>query len=86
METRCNNCEQKEACVPYFVHEGIMAHYSRANRRMFLALNVSITIVVIGMISLGWMFLSSYNAREQGWQDIANRWITEVEDGEIPDP
>ena len=77
---KCNNCEQKEACVPYFVHEGIMTHYSRANKRMFYALIISITVVVIGMISLGWMFLSSYNAREQGWQEIANRWITEVED------
>ena len=84
----CNNCESKQACVPFFVHENTMMHYNRANKRMLIALIVSITIVMIGMFSLGYTFLRAYNEREKGWQDIANRWITEVEDElhQQPDP
>ena len=82
MEEKCKNCEGKEqACVPFFLHENAMMHYNRANHRMLVALIVSITVITIGMVTLGWMFLSSYNDREEGWQEIAQRWITEVEDG-----
>ena len=81
MNEKCKNCEgQEQACVPFFLHENAMMHYNRANHRMLIALIVSITVVMIGMVTLGWMFLSSYNDREKGWQDIAQRWITEVED------
>jgi len=84
MENKCKNCDGKEqACVPFFLHENAMMHYNRANHRMLIALIVSITIVMIGMFSLGYMFLTSYNEREKGWQDIANRWITEVEDAGV---
>ena len=79
MENKCQGCDDK-ACVPFFLHENAMMHYNRANHRMLIALIVSITVVMIGMVTLGWMFLSSYNDREKGWQDIAQRWITEVED------
>ena len=81
MEEKCKNCEGKEqACVPFFLHENAMMHYNRANHRMLVALIVSVTIVMIGMVTLGWMFLSSYNAREQGWQDIVQQKLTEVAD------
>lgn len=80
-EKKCNNCGGKEqACVPFFLHENAMMHYNRANHRMLVALIVSVTIVMIGMVTLGWMFLSSYNDREKGWQDIIQKRITEVED------
>ena len=76
----CKNCEGKEqACVPFFLHENAMMHYNRANHRMLVALIVSVTIVMIGMVTLGWMFLSSYNDREKGWQEIIENRITEVE-------
>ena len=81
MEEKCSNCDNKQACVPFYVHENTMMHYNRANKRMLIALCVSLTIVVIGFITLGWMFLSSYNDREKGWQEIINQRITEVEDG-----
>lgn len=87
--SECKNCEGKEqACVPFFLHENAMMHYNRANHRMLIALIVSVTIVMIGMVTLGWMFLSSYNDREKGWQEIIQKRITEVEDGvhQQPDP
>ena len=89
MEEKCNNCGGKEqACVPFFLHENAMMHYNRANHRMLIALIVSVTVIMIGMITLGWMFLSSYNAREKGWQQIVHQRIPEVSDGihELPDP
>ena len=80
MEEKCKNCDGKEqACVPFFLHENAMMHYNRANHRMLVALIVSVTIVMLGMVTLGWMFLSSYNDREKGWQDIIQKRITEVE-------
>ena len=84
----CKNCEDSRACVPFFVHENTMMHYNRANKRMLIALIVSITVIMIGMATLGWMFLSSYNAREEGWQNIVQQRITEVGNGvhEQPDP
>jgi len=92
MEDNCKNCSGKEkatACVPFFLHENAMMHYNRANHRMLIALIVSVSVLTIGMFSLGYMFLTSYNEREKGWQDIAQRWITEVEEGGVhqqPDP
>ena len=77
----CKNCDGKQACVPFFIHENAMMHYNRANKRMLIALIVSITVIMIGMVTLGWMFLSSYNDREKGWQDIVQQRITEVENG-----
>lgn len=83
----CKNCEGKEqACVPFFLHENAMMHYNKANHRMLVALIVSITVMVIGFVTLGWMFLSSYNNREKGWQEIVQQKITEVSDGVYQQP
>ena len=79
MEGKCNNCSEKNACVPFYLHENAMMHYNRANKRMLVALITSITVIVIGMVTLGWMFLSSYNDREKGWQEIVQQKLVEVD-------
>ena len=61
------------ACVPFFVHENALMHYNHANRRMLIALIVSLFIMAAGFISLGGMFLSAYNDREKGWQEIVQQ-------------
>ena len=71
MEEKCSNCSDKHACVPFYLHENAMMHYNRANKRMLVAL--------IGMVTLGWMFLSSYNDREKGWQEIVQQKLVEVD-------
>lgn len=81
MSENCNNCESRQACVPYFVHEGSMMHYNRANKRMLIALIVCIVVVTVGMFSLGCMFLNAYNEREKGWQEIVQQRLTEVDNG-----
>ena len=79
MPNICDNCEDKKACVPFFVHENTMMHYNRANKRMLIALIVSLSIMMIGFVSLGYMFLTSYNDREKGWQDIVQQRLVEVD-------
>ena len=69
MEGRCNNCEQKQACVPYFVHEGIMTHYSRANKRMLIAL----AVVCVTFIVTICVFVGGYTQREKNWLDTLQR-------------
>lgn len=65
----CSNCEQKQACVPYFVHEGIMSHYSRANKRMLIAL----AVVCVTFIVTICVFVSGYTQREKNWLDTLQR-------------
>ena len=37
MEDKCKNCEGKEqACVPFFLHENMVMHFSRVNKRMLI--------------------------------------------------
>jgi hypothetical protein len=82
MDEKCRNCDEKQACVPFFVHEGIMDHYSRANRRMLIALlSVCITFIITIII-----FTNSYTKREANWLDTLQR--VGVTDGvhEQPDP
>lgn len=84
-----NDQEKAPACVPFFVHENAMTHYHHANRRMLIALIVSLIIMSAGFITLGGMFLSAYNDREKGWQEIVQQRLTEVApDGvyQQPDP
>jgi hypothetical protein len=82
MNEKCRNCDDKQACVPFFVHEGIMDHYSRANRRMLIALlTVCITFIITIVI-----FTTSYTKREANWLETLQR--VGVTDGvhEQPDP
>lgn len=82
MDEKCRNCDEKQACVPFFVHEGIMDHYSRANRRMLIALlSVCITFIITIVI-----FTTSYTKREANWLETLQR--VGVTDGvhEQPDP
>ena len=74
--------------IPLIQAEKTIMHMNHANKRMLIALIVSILVVTIGMFSLGCMFLNAYNEREKGWQEIVQQRITEVEDGvhQQPDP
>ena len=48
MEENCRNCEDRQACVPFFVHENSLMHYSRVNKRMLILFCVwCATIAVI---------------------------------------
>ena len=86
MDEKCKNCENSAACVPFYLHENAMMHYNRANKRMLIAMVVALFLMATGFIILGNMFLTSYNAREKGWQELVQQRITEVENGKEADP
>ena len=73
----CNNCEDKQACVPFFVHENTMMHYNRANKRMLIALVCVLAFVTV-MIGI---FVYGNTVREKQLIDMVNQRITEVENG-----
>lgn len=85
MNNECKNCEDKQACIPFFAHENTMMHYNHANRRMLIALlAVCITFILTIVI-----FVRGYTIREKNWLDTLQRLqITEAADGiqQQPDP
>lgn len=84
MENRCNGCEEKQACIPFFAHENSLMHYSRVNKRMLILFCVwCVTIaVVIGI------FVYGNTVREKQLIDLVNQLIAEVENGvhQFPNP
>ena len=84
MEENCKNCEDRQACVPFFVHENSLMHYSRVNKRMLILFCVwcATIAVIIGI------FVYGNTVREKQLIDLLNERITEVENGvhEHPDP
>ena len=84
MDEKCRNCENTQACVPFFLHENAMMHYNRANKRMLIAL---ITICVTLSIVIA-IFVHGNTVREKQLIDLVNQRITEVADGvhQQPDP
>lgn len=59
----CKNCDERQACVPFFLHENAMMHYNHANKRMLVALvTVCITFILTIVI-----FVVGYTVREKNW-------------------
>ena len=83
----CKNCDDKQACVPFFIHENTMMHYNHANKRMLVAL---ITVCVTFILTIV-VFVFGYTVRERNWLDTLTRigvTTSEVADGvqQQPDP
>ena len=69
MDSKCSNCEEKKACIPFFAHENVLQHYNHANRRMLIALvTVCLTFILTIII-----FVSGYTQREKNWLDTLQR-------------
>ena len=82
MEEKCKNCDEKIACVPFFVHENSIMHYSRVNKRMLILFCVwCVTIAVI----IG-IFVHGNTVREKQLIDLIDKRITEVADGVYKQP
>ena len=80
MDDKCRNCEEKQACVPFFLHENSMMHKDRDNRRMMvinLALCITLIIVVVTLVAY-------YTTRTAMWNETIarlNQTIVEVTNG-----
>lgn len=82
MKEECKNCQDRQACIPFFAHENTMMHYNNANRRMLIAL-VCVCLTFILTIVI---FVGGYTQREKNWLDTLQR--VGVSDGihEQPSP
>ena len=81
MDEKCKNCEEGQACVPFFLHENAMMHYNKANHRMLVAL-VAVLAFVSLMIGI---FVYGNTVREKQLIDMIEERIVEVEDGKTAD-
>jgi hypothetical protein len=68
MSENCKNCDEKQACVPFFAHENVLMHYNRANRRMLIALIVVCVTFIMTIV----VFVTGYTQREKNWLDTLN--------------
>ena len=72
MEEKCKNCENKQACVPFFMHENSMMHKDADNERLAniahgqRKINVIQSIIILAVVSIMAMF---YTSRTQMWND-----------------
>jgi len=89
MEEKCRNCEEKQACVPYFVHEGSMMHYNRVNRRILITVSALFLLLCLTVSFIVGTLVSNNTIRErQIIEMMMNQRTAEVQDGlhEQPDP
>lgn len=84
MNENCKNCEEKQACVPFFIHENAMMHKDMDNERMEKIVegqriaNIVQSIVILLIVFIMAMF---YTSRTQMWNDTIsklNQTIVEV--------
>lgn len=74
MQEKCNGCEEKQACIPFFVHENSMMHYNLVNRRMLM---IIVSILVFGSLVVG-IFVYGNTVREKQLIDMINQRFAEV--------
>lgn len=65
MEEKCKNCDDRQACIPFFAHENTMMHYNAANRRMLIALVTVCATFILTIV----IFVHGYTVREKNWLD-----------------
>ena len=88
MDEKCKGCEERQACVPFFVHENSMMHYNRINKRILIVFSCLFLVMCITVSFIIGVLVSNNTLREKQIIDMMNQRITEVEDGvyKQPDP
>ena len=87
MQEHCKNCENTQACVPFFIHENAMMHKDADNERMAKIVrgqritNIIQTIVILLIVFFMVLF---YTDRTRMWNNTIselNHTIVEVTHG-----
>ena len=81
MEEKCRNCEDRQACVPFFVHENSMMHYNRVNRRILITVSSLCLLMCLTVSFIIGVLVSNNTIREKQIIEMMNQRITEVENG-----
>ena len=74
MQENCKNCENKQACVPFFLHENALMHKDRDNRRMMivcLALCITLVVLVVTLVAY-------YTSRTAMWNETISDLSTKL--------
>ena len=82
MDEKCKGCEEKQACVPFFVHEDALMHYNRVNRRILITVSALFLLMCLTVSFIIGVLVSNNTIRERQIIEMMNQRITEVEDGE----
>ena len=82
MEEKCKGCEDRQACVPFFVHENSMMHYNRVNRRILITVSALFLLMCLTVSFIIGVLVSNNTIRERQIIEMMNQRITEVENGE----
>ena len=88
MDDKCKGCEEKQACIPFFVHENTVMHLNRVNKRIMILFSVLFLVMCITVSFIIGVLVSNNTTRERQILDMVKPRITEVEDGvyKQPDP
>ena len=81
MDEKCKGCEDKQACVPFFVHENTVMHLNRVNKRIMLLFSTLLLIMCITVSFIVDTLVNNNTKREAQILEMVTRRITEVADG-----
>lgn len=74
MQENCKNCENKQACVPFFLHENALMHKDRdCHRMMIVCLALCITLIVL-VVTL----VAYYTSRTAMWNETISNLSTKL--------
>ena len=88
MEEKCKGCEDKQACVPFFVHENTVMHFNRVNKRVMIVFSVLFLVMCLTVSFIIGVLVNNNTIREKQIIEMVNQRIAEEENGvhEQPDP
>jgi len=76
-ENKCNNCDEKCACIPFFIHENAMMHKDADNERMAKIIKgqrIANILQSVFILLIVFIFVWFYTSRAQIWSNT----ITEM--------
>jgi hypothetical protein len=86
MDEKCKNCDDRQACVPFFAHEESLMHYNRVNRRILITVSTLFLLMCLTVSFIIGVLVSNNTIREKQIIEMMNQRITEVANGEHQEP
>jgi hypothetical protein len=86
MDEKCKNCDDRQACVPFFAHEESLMHYNRVNKRILITVSTLFLLMCLTVSFIIGVLVSNNTIREKQIIEMMNQRITEVANGEHQEP
>ena len=81
MDEKCKGCEDRQACVPFFVHENTVMHLNRVNKRIMLLFSALFLVMCITVSFIIDTLVNNNTRREKQILEMVTQRVTEVADG-----